>query len=219
MDNNHPDSVMVFLGDLGRLSFSEQLYWRGFNLPSGNMSRTAFERNFLGQFSDPQNVDLFFKQKFSDFNKNWKRKFGWELFRPLAERDGYYLKILRVPLTNDQREFDEQILALAKVFIDSLNEQELQQGLELKADAKGLAKLDDWMRARSHYSEPMMEFLRKLQALRSAGSAHRKGEKYEKLKQFFGIGEKDQRLVLEDILVKCVWTLNTLEMSFLQEDE
>jgi hypothetical protein len=65
----------------------------------------------------------------------------------------------------------------------------------------------------------MVEFMRKLQALRSAGSAHRKGEKYERVKKFFQIGEKNHITVLEDILVKCVWTLNTLERCFLKEEE
>ncbi len=43
IDNNHPEAVMVFLGDLGHLSHTEQMYWRGFNLPSGKMSRAAFK--------------------------------------------------------------------------------------------------------------------------------------------------------------------------------
>jgi len=44
------------------------------------------------------------------------------LFKPLAEEDGHYFKTLRVPLTKEQKEFDEQVLALTKIFIDSLNE-------------------------------------------------------------------------------------------------
>jgi hypothetical protein len=214
IDNNHPDSVMVFLGDLGHLSHIEQMYWRGFNIASGKMSRTAYERSFLGRFADAEKVDFFFKQRFSLFNNKWKKKFGWELFKPLVGKDEYYLKILRVPLTNDQREFDEQVLALAKVFIDSLNEKELARGITQKPNAKGLDKLEEWLKKNGGYSAPMMEFLRKLQGLRSACSAHRKGESYEKLKPFFEIDEKDLTDVLEEILSKCVRTLNTLDRAF-----
>ena len=214
LDNNHPDSVMVFLGDLGHLSHIEQMYWRGFNIASGRMSRVAFERSFWGRFADAENVDLFFKHKFPLFNNKWKEKFGWELFKPLVGKDEYYLKILRVPLTNDQREFDEQVLALAKVFIDSLNEKELARGIDQKPNAKGLDKLEAWLKQNGAYREPMMEFLRKLQALRSACSAHRKGENYEKLKPFFGMDEKDLTEVLEGILGNCVRTLNTLDKVF-----
>ena len=215
IDNNHPSAVMVFLGDLGHLSYTEQMYWRGFNLPSAKMSAVAFKRSMLGQFTDPENADLYFKQMFSSFNESWKKKFGWDLFRPLAGKDEYALKILRVPLTNDQREFDEQILTLTKVFIDSLNEKELARGLTNKENAKGLDKLETWLRSQDFSSDRMMEFLRKLQGLRSASTALRKGVSYEKLKPFFEIDKKTMIEVFEDILIKCVWSLRTLEKFFL----
>ena len=215
IDNNHPEAVMVFLGDLGRLSHTEQMYWRGFNLPSGNMSRVAFRRSMLGEFTAPETADLYFKQKFLVFSEHWKKKFGWELFRPLTGEDEYAFKILRVPLTNDQREFDEQIATLAKVFIDSLNEKELAIGITNKENAKGLDKLETWLKSKHFRSDPMMQFLRKLQALRSASTAHRKGDNYEKLKPFFEMDKKELADVLEDILIKCVWTLRTLEKYFL----
>jgi hypothetical protein len=215
IDNNHPEAVMVFLGDLGRLSHTEQMYWRGFNLPSGSMSRVAFKRSILGQFADPQTADLYFKQRFSIFNEYWKKKFGWELFRPLTGKDEYAFKILRVPLTNDQREFDEQIATLTKVFIDSLNEKELAKGIMNKENAKGLDKFETWLQSQHFRSDPMMQFLRKLQALRSASTALRKGDNYEKLKPFFGMDKNELTDVLEDILIKCAWTLRTLEKYFL----
>jgi hypothetical protein len=214
IDNNHPDAVMVFLGDLGHLSHTEQMYWRGFNLPSGTMSRVAYRRSILGQFADPQTADLYFKQKFPIFNEYWKKKFGWELFRPLTGKDEYAFKILRVPLTNDIREFDEQIATLTKVFIDSLNEKELAKGIANKENAKGLDKFENWLAAQHFRSDKMMEFLRKLQGLRSASTAHRKGDNYEKLKPFFEMDRKELTEVLEDIFIKCVWTLRTLEKFF-----
>jgi len=53
--------------------------------------------------------------------------------------------------------------------------------------------------------------------LRSASTAHRKGENYEKLKPFFEMDKKEFTEVLEDILIKCVWTLRTLEKYFLPD--
>lgn len=217
IDNNHPEAVMVFLGDLGHLSHTEQMYWRGFNLPSGTMSRVAFKRSILGQFADPQTADLYFKQRFTIFNEYWKRKFGWELFRPLTGKDEYAFKILRVPLTNDIREFDEQIATLTKVFIDSLNEKQLAKGITNKENAKGLDKFETWLGAQNFCSDKMMEFLRKLQALRSASTAHRKGDNYERIKPFFQMEKKELTEVLEDIFIKCAWTLRTLEKFFLPD--
>jgi hypothetical protein len=218
IDNNHPDAVMVFLGDLGHLSHTEQMYWRGFNLSSrGTMSRVAFRRSIMGQFADPQTPDLYFKQRFGIFNEYWKKKFGWELFKPLTGKDEYAFKILRKPLTNDIREFDEQVATLTKVFIDSLNEKELEKGITNRENAKGLEKFENWLRAEKFHSPKMMEFLRKLQALRSASTAHRKSDNYEKIKPFFEIDKKELAEVLEDIFIKCVWTLRTLEKYFLPD--
>ena len=49
IDNDQPDYVMVFLGDLRRdLPAAERDYWRSFNIaPVGPMSETAFRRSFL----------------------------------------------------------------------------------------------------------------------------------------------------------------------------
>ena len=135
----------------------------------------------------------------------------------MTEGDAYYIKTLRVPLTNEQREFDEQVLTLAKILIDSLNEKELSKGLTLaKENPKGLDKLEAFLAARDIKFTQIFEFLRKLQELRSAATAHRKGKRYEDVKEFFGIGQKDFPLVFEDILKKCIWTLDSLETHLLK---
>ncbi len=63
----------------------------------------------------------------------------------------------------------------------------------------------------------MIEFLRNLQDLRSAGVAHLKGSKYEKIKEAFSIEREDLSKVFDGILIKCIWTLNTLENYFIKE--
>lgn len=115
MDNNLQDFVMVFLCDLGHLSYKEQLHWKSFNVATkGKMSHTAWARAFEAKFTDPEKSDLFFKQKFELFQKTWEKKFGWRLFKPLNKGDEHYFKTLRVPLTNEQKEFDEQVLAITR---------------------------------------------------------------------------------------------------------
>jgi hypothetical protein len=55
MDNDSPDRVVVFLGDLGRdLPKSERDYWRSFNVaPEGSMSQTGIRRALLERVMDP----------------------------------------------------------------------------------------------------------------------------------------------------------------------
>lgn len=221
MDNNSEDFVMAFLGDLGHLSYNEQLYWRTFNLKTkGKMSSVAWSRGFEAQFADPQKSDLYFKYKFPEFQKAWEKKFGWNFFMPLSKADEHYYKSLHLPLTDEQKEFDEQVLSLVKVLIDSLNEEKLAKTIILKMNKeknlKGIGKLDLFLKTSGVNSPKMIEFLKNLQNLRSSGVAHRKGSEYEKAKRFFSMNDKELSKVFNDILIKSIWVLNTLENRFLK---
>lgn len=117
-------------------------------------------------------------------------------------------------------EQDTSMVLLDKVFIDSLNEQELGKNLTIeKENPKGLDKLEAFLLAGGMRFNGMIEFLRNLQNLRSASVAHRKGENYEKIKKYFEIGEKDLSKVFDEILIKSVWVLNTLEDHFLKTEK
>lgn len=204
MDNDHPDYTIVFLGDLGRdISHSEQLYWRSFNtLPDGGVSEVCFRRAFLGQFADPNSSDLRFKHIFEYLQQRWQELVGWRLFLPLSDEDLHLYTALRVPLTNDQAEFDSQVLALTKVLVDSINEKQLAVELGgTEADERGISKLERYLEQHQLPERAnCIAFLRDLQDLRSSGVAHRKGGKYDKVSARFGIGERDLGKVFEGIL-------------------
>jgi hypothetical protein len=220
IDNNHPDHVIVFLGDLGKLQNKEQLYWKYYNLKTkGKMSYVAWTRAFKAEFTDPEKSDLFFKHRYPVVQKNWKEKMGWELFLPLSTDDEYHFKSLRIPLTNEQREFDEQVLSLTKLLVDSLNEKELTRGLPpLKPNSKGITKLEFFLENKGFRFKEMIKFLRDLQDLRSSGVAHLKGSEYDRMKAEFSIGEKELSEVFDGILVKAIKMLNTLDFSVLKTD-
>lgn len=220
MDNNHERYVIVHLGYLGYLSYKEQLYWRTFNVsPEGKISNVAFRRGILGQFTDPEKSDLYFKQRFQSFQEKWQNKFGWKLFQPLSKEDEHHFKTLRIPLTNEQKEFDEQILSLAKILIDSLNERELAKGITIrKEEPKGIDKLEAFLESKGRGFGELIEFFRSLQGLRSAGVAHLKGKNYDKIKKVFGIEEKELSKVFDDILKKAIEALNLLENGFIRQD-
>ncbi len=223
MDNDHSEHVVVFLGDLGEsLSLKEQQYWKRFNItPQGlGISRTAWKRGFEAEFADPEKSDLYFKQKFSSFKKKWNRQFGWDLFKPLRAEDRHHLKSLRLPLTNDQKEFDEQVGSLTKILIDSLNEEGLGKGVAIqKENPKGIDKFEAFLKSKNLRFPEMVVFLGDLQALRSAGIAHRKGKNFDKIAKEFGVGEKELRKVFDDILIKAIRTLNSLDKALLKEEQ
>ncbi len=55
----------------------------------------------------------------------------------------------------------------------------------------------------------MIKFMKSLQELRSACSAHRKGRKYEKVKKEFNLKDNFKD-TFENILIGCIKIINTL---------
>lgn len=221
LDNNHSDYVVVFLGDLGKdLFYEEQMYWRSFNiLPGGEISVVNFKRSFLGEFADPQRPDLLFKYRFEQFQDKWEAHFGWPLFKSLEEDDQYLYTSLHVPLTNTQAEFDNQILALTKIVIDSLNEKQLAQSLTgLEPNTRGITKLQKFLALHGiPNSEQIVSFLRNLYDLRSTGVGHRKGQRYQKIAKSFKFDEEDKIKIFEDLLNQLIIFFDALEGEIMPE--
>ena len=222
---------MVFLGDLGHLSYEEQKYWKLHNIPDGKMSASSFKRNFMAEFCDPNTADLVFKQKFKMFQENWHKKYGEYLFLPLKKEDEHCFGTLRIPTKESQQEFDEMVLFVNKIMIDSINIKEIKKDLIKDTDPEEIKskikedfilitiggnkdkKIDILMKylAQIHKVQfPEMKiFLKDLQKLRSTGSAHRKGDGYEDSKKKFQLN-RNFKEVFEKILVECITILNTL---------
>ena len=164
---------------------------------------------------------MLFKYKFELFQSKWIEKFGWPLFKPLTTEDQHYYVALRIPLTNDQAEFDQQVLALAKVFIDSLNEECLKKFIPPKGkDEKGISKFEMFLTVEGLTDfQQHIKFLRDFYELRSSGVGHRKGKKYERIAATFQLAERDLIVVFEDILEKAIMLLQYLEECLLISGE
>jgi len=138
---------------------------------------------------------------------------------------------------NNHSDFDEQILSMTKLVIDSLNQKNLQSEIddanpevvsflkekqissssELKA---GIDKFQAFLLSKGMKCPDMVDFLRKVQSLRSNSVAHRKSNKRKdlaKLYEYFKLNELSEQQVLEEIFVKMVMTLNTLEKYFFND--
>ncbi len=183
LDNDAPDTVVVWLGDLGRdLPASERDYWLAFNVPpAGGISETTFRRAILGQWTDPQSADLRFRVAYEELREAWKRRFGWPLFRDPDPGDRRLLDTVRRPLHDTETEFEDLVRTLTRLLVDSLHEAELSRSLPVgHKDEKGIAKFDRWLRQIGYpATDRDVTFLRALQAVRSKGTAHRKGSEYE----------------------------------------
>lgn len=219
LDNHNPDYVIVYLGDLGRdIPYQEQKHWKNFNIvPDGKLSKIKYERDFEGKWTDAEISDLKFKDIFKRFNELWYRKYGWKLFLDLSEEDQHHFVTLRIPLNEEQSEFDSQVSSLVKIIIDSLNEKQIIK--MAKSDIKGISgsisKLELFLKDHDIDHEEYIKFLRNLQDLRSTGVAHRKGKKYKKVSKYFGIADENLIEVFDQILKNTISFLEFMKDEFL----
>lgn len=214
MDNNHEDVVIVYLGDLGRdLPAKERAYWKPFNIPpKGGISRTKFMRDFMAQPCDPEGKDLCFKLRYQQLNEEWATRHGWPLFLPLKDEDQHFFQNLRVLLNNSQSEFDSQVLALAKVLVDALNQSAIEKHISARpAPQQGIAKFTTFL-SESGYEEieEGIELLKMVQGLRSSGVAHLKGSNYKKLAAKLGLADKELRPFFSELLGKATIFMENL---------
>jgi hypothetical protein len=206
IDNHHEDKVRAWLGDLGRdLPFQEQLHWRSFNIhPQGGVSETYFRRQILAQFADSERPEHLFVNRYAQLQRDCSEYLGWQILLPLDAGDAYFIKSVRIPASDEQRDFDELVLGLTKLLIDSLNEKELNK-LIPEADRPNLkgsiSRLEAALKASNEEGyESQIAFLRKLQNLRSSSSAHRKGSNYRKIANDFGVDDQSLSAVFAGIL-------------------
>jgi hypothetical protein len=216
-DNHHDDKVCAWLGDLGRdLPYEEQLHWRSYNIaPAGGMSKTFFSRQVLCQFTDSDRPEHEFDSLYQKVGAACDEAIGWRILLPLAQEDMHHLQAIRIPSNEEQKDFDDLILALTKILVDSLNEGELNK--LIPADQRGgikgsISRLEKALQeAGIPGHEEHIKFLRDLQSLRSSGAAHRKGSNYRKIAEKLGVNSMSLPQVFEGILVKANRFLQFLE--------
>ncbi|MDY1006568.1 hypothetical protein [Curtobacterium sp. CFBP9011] len=178
IDNGNPDAVMVFLGDIGRdIPSSHRDHWRAYNIPPvTNMSESTFRRSFLAQFADTENPEHLFKNAYLAIQRAWMENWGWGLYREAQGSDAGLIQRVRIPLNDTDTEFEAQLLALAKLLVDMLNEADITAGLPPVKDEKGISKLKRFLEMH-HYEhvDRDIALLRRIQNLRSRIAAHTSG--------------------------------------------
>ena len=216
IDNHHDDKVCAWLGDLGRdLPYKEQLHWKVYNVVSGvGVSETYFRRQLLNQGTKSERVEHVFQKRYSELEKACREQLGWSLLLPLKPDDTYHLQNIRIPANDEQPDFDELVLGLTKILVDSLNEKQLNTLIpheQRRSVKRGISRLEAALAACGvGDADEHISFLRKLQNLRSTGSAHRKGGSYDKIAQEFGVDSQDLRTVFAGILQKAIVCLDYL---------
>lgn len=218
-DTNDEGLVYVWLGDLGWLPLKEQAHWKVHNLaPRGGITEHRYRRDFLGEFAEPGDDPVYnFQKHFDACQEAAQEELGAALFLPLKDGDCHHFEGLRVPLTEEQKEFDEQIQALAKILPDSLNKGLLKKQAEAEVEndkPKGtLDLLEAFVESRGAdkpTTSTIMRPLRTVQQLRSSGMAHRKGDKYARALTRSGLLGKTYRDMMRTLLTQLAVSLRLL---------
>ena len=189
VDVTGEDLVQVWLGDLGRLPYKEQLYWQKFNVsPRGHITKHRFRRDFLAEWADPdleEDPVFHLRKSFEGVQLASSERHGEELFSPLDEEDKHAYQTLRIPLSQESKEFDEQIMSLAKITVESLNVPLLSRESGLKIDNEQIKGSIDLLGAylsaisvSGKETQRVLGPLQAIQTLRSRGVAHRKGKAF-----------------------------------------
>ncbi|MCY4433904.1 MAG: hypothetical protein OXE45_09550 [bacterium] len=213
VDNNHPEHVMVWLGDLGRdLPANERHHWLFHNIfvPDGTPSRTAFERQISGQWADAESPAWRLQAAYKRFRVDWAAEWGWDLFRDPDDDDPQLLASLRVPPRGGNREFGEQVQALDRLMVESVNTRQLKSELpECEKNEKSIALLERWLDYKGYqHLEQDISVLRKIHDLRNV-SEHRAGRKRTQAFQKHQIGD-DKREAVSTLFEEAISLLGSL---------
>lgn len=194
IDTTAEGLIQTWLGDLGGIPYKEQLHWRQFNVPpKGKITEHRWRRDFMAEPVEPTGDPIYrFRVAFEEVQRVTKTRYGEELFRKLDQKDIYVYETLHLPLTEEWKEFDEQVQALAKITVDSLNVDLLSRESGKKIDGKLIkGSIDlleaflDWKKIPEESKKQILLPLRCVWTIRSVGVAHRKGSNfYDALKHF-----------------------------------
>lgn len=118
-DINDAGQVSIYLGDLNKLPYREQLHWKQHNVqPKTSISKRAFENDFLGKFSNEEDVLEKLKrllEKMNDSNLDW-----WKL------KTSEGLTKLHYPYTDSKDEWADELLNFDQVIVEGFDKKSLK---------------------------------------------------------------------------------------------
>jgi len=223
---NREGFLHVWLGDLGRIPYEEQLHFRQYNvLPSGGISEDFYKTQLLAQSTETKNPMDKIKQLYNEIGALSEKKLGFRIFKELSEDDSHILKTIHIPTTTEWKELDEQLVFLAKLLPDSINKSEL--GIRLAWNPRTsdennrisfLEKfLEELFKIDSKSTEQIVRPIRVVQSLRSASAAHKKSKRLRKLLKKLGLEKKNPQeisIILVSSLAKTMSVIRDLLSAY-----
>jgi len=142
------------------------------------MSDSAVHRSFYGRFIETENPEFLFKYAYEELQDAWERNWGWKLYRDPAGNDREIIHRFRIPLTDRNADLNDQLLNLAKLTVDLLNERDIGKHVIAAKSDRGIAKLKRFLEEQEYkFTDRDIVLLKRIQRLRSMVVAHTSGSK------------------------------------------
>ncbi|MCI9485976.1 MAG: hypothetical protein HFI64_03195, partial [Lachnospiraceae bacterium] len=156
---NEEEKVVVWLGDLGRISYKEQRYWRAFNeAPKGKMEQKFFARQILNLWTDASRLESQLIHSLQVANEYTIKKYDTVMFLELSDADTEIYRSFVVPTNLSIPEYQQFLMKLCKLTAESINIKLFKFVMGDKYDgSKGsIAQLDDFLKYIELDSESLM---------------------------------------------------------------
>lgn len=180
---NGLDRIVVWLGDLEKLPLNEQYYWRHFNIrPEGGIADEFFKTQIEGEWVDSTSLEKKLVDLRKEINANFQKRFGTVLFTE-NDDDDENIKQLHTAIKKGVKALKPQFIALAKLFIDSMDKKALVKAIddtELSKDLGTVSLLQVLHEKLYGYQYPVTDTLQLIWKLRSLFSHKFSEEAYAK---------------------------------------
>jgi hypothetical protein len=214
------DLIWAYLDDLGRLPYAEQRYWRTFNeVAAESVSPERFAQDFMAQWTARAPDPVYdFLRGIEAVNAAACAAFGQVLVRPLNASDEHVRTGLRIPLNESPEEADTQLTAMAKMIVEAPDTGLLRSLVPKGFDVKNKSSLKllegvlgGWISQDD--VDAIMTPLFNLYYLRSTGSAHYRGSRWEETLERSGLTGLNSRDMVREALRQAATALVALQRA------
>ena len=212
------EQVRVFLGDLSHIPHDEQYYWCSHNVESQSLSNISkIDELLYNEFGDVEPTQYLLKTRIK-INAIFKELYGFDLFTELNEKNKHVQKSLHSLLTDDQKEFEEQIILLSKIFIESINKKKLGKIINWNPIGKEKQKsilylehyLDQYLQCDQSDAEAISKIFKTIQILRSEYAAHLVSSNIDKTLKKHGFENLSNIEIFKMVILELNQSLNKI---------
>ena len=119
---NKENIVSVWLGDLGRIPYEEQQYWKAYNIPpKGGMDQKFIDRQLKNVWTDPSRLESKLVPALNKMNAIISEKYDDIIFKVLSDADKEIYNTFMLPTNYSMPEYQSFLMKLCKLVSESIN--------------------------------------------------------------------------------------------------